>query len=1273
MISPYTYHPIRKHLWRYMFALVLVGVGLLLCLSIPEVLSSRPFLAFWPVVVLAAEFGGKGPGILATVASALCANFILYPYYGGLNLHEWIGMTALGIFLAGGLAISVFIGEKLKIQSLQRLQAVAVAANEARYRSLFEAANVGKSVTLPTGEIQVNRAFCDMLGYDPEDMLGKTWQELTPPEEIGSISQQLAPLLRGEKDAARFEKRYIHKSGAYVWTDVSVVVQRDGEGTPLHFISTVVDMTERKRAEATLAQERQFLTAVLDNIGEAVVACDVQGVLTRFNQAARDLHSLPEIPIPPEQWAEHYDLYQADGKTPLRKDDIPLFRALQGEPVCGVEIVVAPKRGEARVLLVNAQPMRDAVGRLLGAVTAMHDITDRKRSESNLIESERRYRALFENMPAGFVVFEVIQDEKGIPVDLVILAANQGFSATTGLTIQEVIGKRLTQVIPGIENDAANWIGTYGKVALTGEARQFEQGSERLGYYYSVTAYQSGWKKCAVTFLDITARKRVEAEARRERDFADGVLNSLPGVLYCYDESFRFLRWNKNFERVTGYTSEEVARQSPLDYFAGPGKDLVAARIQQVFEKGESSVEADFVSKDGTRTPYFFTGLATTIEDRRYLVGVGVDISAHKQAEAALRESEQRFASAFHTSPAAITITRVADGKFIDVNQAFLNLFEFNRDEVVGHTSIELDIISVAERSMLIRKQLETGGLRDAELLAHSKSGRPIHLLFSSAPMELAGEMHHVTTLIDITASKQAEAALRSSEQEFRSLAEAMPQIVWVTRPDGWNIYFNQQWVDYTGLTLEESYGHGWNKPFHPDDQQRAWDAWQRATQHNATYSLECRLRRADGAYRWWLIRGVPLRDTGGEILKWFGTCTDIEDIKQAEATLRESETRFRTLFEQAAVGVAEIETATGRFIRINQRYCDIAGYTREEIFALDIQTIIHPDDLQADLDNKRRLVAGEIREFTMDKRYFRKDGSIVWVSLTVSPMWSPGATPDHHIAIVEDISARKQAEQALQQLNLELEQRVEQRTQELTVANTQLQELDKLKSLFIASMSHELRTPLNSIIGFTGIILQGMSGEINPEQRKQLGIVKNNARHLLALINDIIDVSKIESGAIELADEAFDLSALIREVSQALANAAAGKNLTLSLQVPPELVIRSDRRRLKQILINLLDNAIKFTDVGGVAIELVLHESRIMLSVHDSGIGIDTQHQHRLFQAFSQIAPPSERVYQGTGLGLYLSQRLAHLLGGDITLTSATGIGSRFTLTLPDRRNPRP
>ena len=174
---------------------------------------------------------------------------------------------------------------------------------------------------------------------------------------------------------------------------------------------------------------------------------------------------------------------------------------------------------------------------------------------------------------------------------------------------------------------------------------------------------------------------------------------------------------------------------------------------------------------------------------------------------------------------------------------------------------------------------MATGKAVQIEEVADLQDGHHIFLANKFPLVDADGQVYGVGAIShDITERKRAEEALRKSEQEFRTLAEAVPQIVWATRPDGWNIYFNQQWMDYTGLTLDESYGHGWNTPFHPDDKQRAWDAWQRATQHDETYLLECRLRRADGVYRWWLIHGTPMRGASGEIQKWFGTCTDIED-----------------------------------------------------------------------------------------------------------------------------------------------------------------------------------------------------------------------------------------------------------------------------------------------------------------------------------------------------------------------------------------------------------
>ena len=181
--------------------------------------------------------------------------------------------------------------------------------------------------------------------------------------------------------------------------------------------------------------------------------------------------------------------------------------------------------------------------------------------------------------------------------------------------------------------------------------------------------------------------------------------------------------------------------------------------------------------------------------------------------------------------------------------------------------------------------------------------------------------------LIEIQERRRADEAVRASEREFRLLAEAMPQIVWITRPDGWNIYFNQRWLDYTGQTLEESYGHGWNKPFHPDDQQRAWDAWQNATKNGAVYDLECRLRRADGVYGWWLIRGVPVLDERGTILKWFGTCTDIDKLKRMEESLHKSLIELELSIQARTATIARLELVNAEL----QEFAFVASHDLQE------------------------------------------------------------------------------------------------------------------------------------------------------------------------------------------------------------------------------------------------------------------------------------------------------------------------------------------------------
>jgi PAS domain S-box-containing protein len=294
------------------------------------------------------------------------------------------------------------------------------------------------------------------------------------------------------------------------------------------------------------------------------------------------------------------------------------------------------------------------------------------------------------------------------------------------------------------------------------------------------------------------------------------------------------------------------------------------------------------------------------------MIGICIDITERKQGEEDIRKAKEELELRVEERTAELTealqalrqtgaytrslieasldplVTIGRDGRIADANAATETATGRVRQELIG-TDFSI-YFTEPEKARIVHQQVfRDGSVRDYPLEICHRDGRTIPVLYNAALYrDEAGQGVGIFAAArDITERKRAEDALRQSEQEFRALAEAVPQIVWATRPDGWNIYFNQKWVDYTGLTLMESYGHGWNIPFHPDDRQRAWEAWKHATQDEAPYSLECRLRRADGIYRWWLIRGEPMRGANGKILKWFGTCTDIEELKQASNRLR--------------------------------------------------------------------------------------------------------------------------------------------------------------------------------------------------------------------------------------------------------------------------------------------------------------------------------------------------------------------------------------------------
>ncbi|MCX6950898.1 MAG: PAS domain S-box protein [Verrucomicrobia bacterium] len=398
------------------------------------------------------------------------------------------------------------------------------------------------------------------------------------------------------------------------------------------------------------------------------------------------------------------------------------------------------------------------------------------------------------------------------------------------------------------------------------------------------------------------------------------------------------------------------------------------------------------------------------------------------------------------------------------------------------------------------------------------------------------------------------------------------------------------------------------------------------------------------------------------------------EEERQRAEAVAHRERNFSDTMIESMPGVLYFYDTKGRFLRWNRNFETVTGYSREEIATMHPLDFFTPKDRPMLTERIGEVFAKG--ESSVEAPFMAKDGRTTPYFFTGRRVVFGDLTCLVGVGI--DISERKQAEAAVRELNEGLERKVAERTAEIQAAIVRAEAADRIKSAFLATMSHELRTPLNSIIGFTGIILQGLAGPLNPEQTKQLGMVRGSARHLLELINDVLDISKIEAGQLEVRADAFDLRAAIDRVVASVTPLIDRKTLSLRAELSPRLgQMVSDRRRVEQILLNLLNNAVKFTEQGGVTLTAELLEdyfppgrrvpqAAVRLRIADTGIGMKREDLGMLFQPFRQIDSGLSRQREGTGLGLAICRRLATLLHGEISATSEWTRGSVFTVILP-------
>ena len=620
-----------------------------------------------------------------------------------------------------------------------------------------------------------------------------------------------------------------------------------------------------------------------------------------------------------------------------------------------------------------------------------------------------------------------------------------------------------------------------------------------------------------------------------------------------------------------------------------------------------------------------------------------------EERAAQVRAAEEKYRNIFENAVEGI-YQLSPGGHFLTANSALARTFGFDStDELLRELALNplapyidparrLEFLNLVEANDVIRSFQSRVCHRKGGVIWIAESARAIR----DRTSRLTGFEGSVT---DITERKRAEEGLRASEERFRSLAQASPVGIFLSDHLGQSVYTNTRYQEIFGLTVEETMGLGWTRAIHPDDRDQVMRTWREDSGARQPHHVVFRVLKSTGEDRWVDARAAAIISETGELTGYVGTTEDITERRLAEE-------RFRVLFEKSsdahllfdASGIIDCNDATLRMLGCEKR---------TELLAL------HPAQLSPEFqpDGRRSLEkAAEMDQIASERGYHRYEwlyrrmnGEEFPVEMTLTPVKIAGKPT--LLVVWHDITERKAAEQAMIR------------------AKDAAEAANRAKSDFLANMSHEIRTPMNGVIGMTNLLLDT---PLNDEQRECAETVQNSAEALLTIINDILDFSKIEAGKLTFEMLDFDLTETVKGAMDLLAEAARAKGIAMGCEIEPgiPLALRGDPGRLRQILLNLLNNALKFTHEGGVRLRArKVDEIETYVTLHfeviDTGIGIDPEVQEKLFQSFTQADSSTTRKYGGTGLGLAISRRLVELMAGSIGFSSTPGQGSTFWFTV--------
>jgi PAS domain S-box-containing protein len=762
--------------------------------------------------------------------------------------------------------------------------------------------------------------------------------------------------------------------------------------------------------------------------------------------------------------------------------------------------------------------------------------------------------------------------------------------------------------------------------------------------------------KVSVVARDITVVYRASEALQSSEQLFRTLAEKAPVGIYQLDESGSVVFVNNRWFEIVGLEREHSSRDGRYGAIHAEDRPWVLAEWNKAIEE-RKEITIEFRYNTLTKGITWVTNrLSPIIAADGHLTGyIGTmsDITLIKEAQAKIEESEKLFRLLSENVSDMVVLTDL-ETRYTYVSPSVREILHYQPQDLIGMKATSLLHPEDLPRHVL--QQLQQGEeLHNIQLRMRTKDGTYKWLETNTRPVhDNDGKLIGIQAAIrDITKRKEAEVALKTSEERFRLLAARAPVGIFQTDAHGRCTYLNQRWVETAGLTEQQAMGDGWINAIHYEDRSEVAKEWMIAVTENREFSMEFRfLHSKTGAVRWVISNAIHFLSEQGDILGFIGTTNDITELKEAQHKLIESEKLYRLISTNSKDLISLYSTldTEPRRSYISPSSKEILGYEPEEIIGESLLDMVLPEDqgkLRDEVFPKTLKGESVIAEY----RTKRKDGTIIWLESISHPFFNDQGKMIGFQTSARDITKRKEFEAALQE--------AKEKAEEATLA----------KSQFLSMMSHEIRTPMNAIIGLTNLLLQEKP---RIDQLESLKLLKFSGENLLTIINDILDFSKIEAGKISLEKIDFDLELLVQNTRQMLEQRAKDKGIELFLKYDGQVprTIKGDQVRLGQILTNLLGNAIKFTERGYVELSITSkgagkHRHHITFSVKDTGIGIEADKLNQIFESFSQARSDTTRKFGGTGLGLSITKRMLNLMGTSIHVDSKPGFGSTFFFTL--------